>query len=119
MTRIQGSMQKPNLSHVELDTQLWFVNCVDNLGGNKESLRKKGKLASPSFNFGFVVWRQPQFKVSRGMPLALESRLLYLLESIAIDDPSQMKTCVYQGGSELLTGLNPYIGCQPCRTRRH
>eukprot|EP00978_Attheya_sp_CCMP212_P037912 scaffold182903_cov43-Attheya_sp.AAC.1 len=41
------------------------------------------------------------------------------IESIAIDDPSQMKTRVYQGGSELLTGLNPYIDCQPCRTRRH
>eukprot|EP00978_Attheya_sp_CCMP212_P036753 scaffold168975_cov32-Attheya_sp.AAC.2 len=33
-----GEYQKPNLSHVELDTQLKLVNCVDNLGGNKESL---------------------------------------------------------------------------------
>eukprot|EP00978_Attheya_sp_CCMP212_P043848 scaffold293206_cov61-Attheya_sp.AAC.6 len=34
-----GEYRKPNLAWVELHTPLWFVNVVDNVGGDMESLR--------------------------------------------------------------------------------
>jgi hypothetical protein len=34
-----GECRKPNLTRVELHTHLWFVNIVDSIGGDTESLR--------------------------------------------------------------------------------
>eukprot|EP00978_Attheya_sp_CCMP212_P004191 scaffold9100_cov64-Attheya_sp.AAC.1 len=34
-----GEYQNPNLTQVELHSRLWFVNVVDNVGGDTESLR--------------------------------------------------------------------------------
>eukprot|EP00978_Attheya_sp_CCMP212_P037454 scaffold176631_cov50-Attheya_sp.AAC.1 len=76
-----GEYRKPNLTHVELHTGLWFVNCVDNLGGDKESLSSlvgtvrmecnpmfvfQGKFVPPAP--WFCSWHRPEFEESRGVP---------------------------------------------------
>eukprot|EP00978_Attheya_sp_CCMP212_P007152 scaffold16647_cov41-Attheya_sp.AAC.1 len=84
-----GEHWKPNLTHVELHTRLWFVNCVDNLGGDKESLSLASLVGTvmeynPVFIFqvltpekkgnwfhqhcDFVAWRRHQFEESRRAP---------------------------------------------------
>eukprot|EP00978_Attheya_sp_CCMP212_P046710 scaffold406479_cov86-Attheya_sp.AAC.1 len=82
-----GEYRKPNLTQVELHTCLWFVNIVDSVGGDMESLRSLiGTVMEydPMFvvqilnpeekenwfrqHRGFVAWHRPQFEGSEGAP---------------------------------------------------
>eukprot|EP00978_Attheya_sp_CCMP212_P026950 scaffold89639_cov48-Attheya_sp.AAC.2 len=85
-----GEYRKPNLTRVELHTRLWFVNVVDNLGGDTESLRSLiGTVIEydPMFviqiltpeekrnwfrqHRDFVAWHRPQFEELEGAPPGL------------------------------------------------
>ena len=82
-----GEYREPNLARVDLHTCLWFVNVVDNVGGDTESLQSLiGTVMEydPLFvvqiltpeekgnwfrqHRGFVAWHRPQFEESEGAP---------------------------------------------------
>ena len=84
-----GEYRKPNLTRVELHTRLWFVNIVDSVGGDTESLQSLiGTVMEydPMFvvqiltpeekgnwfrqHRGLVVWSRTQFEESEGAPSA-------------------------------------------------
>eukprot|EP00978_Attheya_sp_CCMP212_P022413 scaffold66908_cov47-Attheya_sp.AAC.1 len=82
-----GEYRKPNLTRLELHTHLWFVNIVDSVGGDTESLRSLiGTVMEydPMFvvqiltpeekrnwfrqHRGVVTWHRPQSEGSEGAP---------------------------------------------------